>query len=94
MIKVILQMKHRQLAPSIHSDEANANIEFKESPFYLQHGLSEWESSPDQPRRALVNSFGAGGVNACVVLEEYQEPVSPETRQGSRPLCVCAFCQE
>ena len=67
--KVILQFQHRQLVPSIHSDEVNPNIEFDDSPFYLQHGLTPWASS--QPRRALVNSFGAGGVNACVVLEEY-----------------------
>ncbi|HEY6184932.1 MAG TPA: type I polyketide synthase, partial [Terriglobales bacterium] len=69
--KVILQLKHQQLAPSIYSDDVNTNIEFKNSPFYLQHGLSEWKSSSAHPRRALVNSFGAGGVNACVVLEEY-----------------------
>jgi acyl transferase domain-containing protein len=85
MAKVILQLKHQQLAPSIHSDEANPNIELKESPFYLQHGLSEWKSSPAHPRRALVNSFGAGGVNACVILEEYQRPGSPDHRQEAGP---------
>ena len=69
LAKVILQMKHQQLAPSIHSDEVNPDIEFRESPFYLQHGLSEWASS--LPRRALINSFGAGGVNACLIVEEY-----------------------
>ncbi|HET8891422.1 MAG TPA: SDR family NAD(P)-dependent oxidoreductase [Candidatus Angelobacter sp.] len=79
--KVILQMKHRQLAPSIHSDEANPNIEIKQSPFYLQHGLSEWKSSAAHPRRALVNSFGAGGVNACVILEEHEVP---EASNGTR----------
>ncbi len=76
LAKVILQIKHGQLAPSIYSDKANPDIEFKESPFYLQHGLSEWESSPIYPRRALINSFGAGGVNACVILEEYEKPRS------------------
>ncbi len=85
MAKVILQMEHRQLAPSIYSDLPNPNIEFEESPFYLQHGLSEWESSPDHPRRALVNSFGAGGVNACVVLEEYETPSSVDDWQEGGP---------
>jgi polyketide synthase PksL len=74
LAKIILQMQHGLLAPSIHSDEVNPNIEFDDSPFYLQHELAEWKASPDHPRRALVNSFGAGGVNACVVVEEYQEP--------------------
>jgi polyketide synthase PksL len=85
MTKVILQMKYRQLAPSIYSDDVNDNIEFNGSPFYLQHGLSEWESSPAHPRRALVNSFGAGGVNACVVLEEYQDPNVAEIRRETGP---------
>ena len=88
LAKVILQMEHRQLAPSIHSDEANPNIEFKESPFYLQHGLSEWESSPVHPRRALINSFGAGGVNACVILEEYEKTGSPHYGREAGP---CLF---
>jgi acyl transferase domain-containing protein len=88
MAKVILQMKHRQLAPSIYSDEVNPDIEFKESPFYLQHGLSEWKSPAAYPRRALVNSFGAGGVNACVVLEEYGKKTSSHGQQETGP---CLF---
>jgi polyketide synthase PksL len=74
LAKVILQMKHRQLAPSLHSDPANPDIDFQQSPFYLQHQLAAWASSPGQPRRALINAFGAGGVNACVILEEYEGP--------------------
>jgi polyketide synthase PksN len=85
LAKVILQLKHRQLAPSICSDEANPHIDFKESPFYLQHGLSEWESPPVHPRRALINSFGAGGVNACAILEEYEEPSSSDDWQEAGP---------
>jgi acyl transferase domain-containing protein len=79
LAKVILQMKHQQLAPSIHSDEVNPDIEFGESPFYLQHGLSEWVSS--FPRRALINSFGAGGVNACLIVEDYR---NTSLSQGAR----------
>jgi acyl transferase domain-containing protein len=88
LAKVILQMKHRQLAPSIHSDEMNPDIEFSGSPFYLQHGLSEWASSPDRPRRALINSFGAGGVNACLILEEY---VNTSVPQNARSAGRCVF---
>ncbi|HKO58101.1 MAG TPA: SDR family NAD(P)-dependent oxidoreductase [Thermoanaerobaculia bacterium] len=80
--KVILQMEHRQLAPSINAGVRNPNIEFGDSPFYLQDALAEWPSS-GQPRRALVNSFGAGGVNACVVLEE--SPNAPAARTESGP---------
>jgi acyl transferase domain-containing protein len=87
LAKVILQMKHQQLTPSIHSDEMNPDIEFMESPFYLQHGLSEWASSPGRPRRALINSFGAGGVNACLVVEEYRNAGVPQDARAAGP-CV------
>jgi len=86
--KILLQMKHRQLAPTIHSDEVNPNIEFERSPFYLQHGLSPWEPSSSHPRRALINSFGAGGVNACIVLEEYEQRRAPAQSPVAGPHLV------
>jgi polyketide synthase PksL len=69
--KVLLQMRHRQFVPSIHSEPVNQNIEFDRTPFRLLNRLESWDVAPDQRRRALVNAFGAGGVNACLVLEEY-----------------------
>ncbi|HEX8611503.1 MAG TPA: SDR family NAD(P)-dependent oxidoreductase [Telluria sp.] len=72
--KILLQFKHQQIAPTIHSDIVNPNIDFANSPFYLQHALAPWVSKDGQARRALINSFGAGGVNACLILEEYQRP--------------------
>ncbi|MCG8337864.1 MAG: type I polyketide synthase, partial [Proteobacteria bacterium] len=76
--KILLQLKHRQLVPTIHSSEINPNIDFAQSPFYLQHELSDWAYSPLNPRRALVNSFGAGGVNACMVIEEVEQSLVGE----------------
>ena len=86
--KVLLQMKHRQLAPTIHADAVNPNIEFERSPFYLQRELADWTPAPSHPRRALVNSFGAGGVNACVVLEEYVPAQAPQPVAAGPQLIV------
>jgi polyketide synthase PksL len=72
--KILLQFKHREIAPTIHSEQVNPNIDFANSPFYLQHRLAAWEAPAGQPRRAMINSFGAGGVNACLILEEYDAP--------------------
>ncbi|WP_438426452.1 SDR family NAD(P)-dependent oxidoreductase [Aquimarina macrocephali] len=83
--KVLLQMKHQQLVPTINSDEINPNINFKESPFYLQHKLTPWESPSGNPRRALINSFGAGGVNACLILEEYRNVKAEEVYPKEGP---------
>jgi len=85
--KILLQMKHGQLAPSIHSEQVNPNIDFEASPCFLQRGLSPWPASPDHPRRAIINSFGAGGVNACVVLEEHAQ-VAAERSPPAGPYLV------
>lgn len=85
--KVLLQLKHRQLAPSLHSQQLNQNINFANTPFAVQQQLADWPRpvleidgvSKEYPRIAGVSSFGAGGVNAHVVIEEYipQQPVRP-----------------
>ena len=69
--KILMQLKHRKIAPSIHCDEINPNIDFRDTPFYPVRELKDWHSPQGVPRRALINSLGAGGVNACVILEEF-----------------------
>ncbi|WP_406012013.1 SDR family NAD(P)-dependent oxidoreductase [Streptomyces sp. NBC_00984] len=69
LTKVLLQLRYRQLVPSLHADEPNPNIDFASTPFRLQRELSPWHS--DGPRIAAVSSFGAGGSNAHLIVEEY-----------------------
>lgn len=68
MIKTVLALEHRQLPPTLHFTEANPEIDFPSTPFYVNTELREWVS--DGPRRAGVMSTGMGGTNAHVVLEE------------------------
>ncbi len=82
--KILLQFKHRQIAPTIHSERVNPNIDFEHSPFQLQHALSPWEAPAGQPLRALVNSFGAGGVNSCLILEAHEAPRAPQVPEGDK----------
>lgn len=80
LTKVLLQMKNKQLVPSLHSDELNSLIEFKDSPFQVQHELENWKCPVIKedgikkiyPRRAGISAFGAGGVNTHIILEEYE----------------------
>lgn len=69
--KVLLQLQHNKIAPSIHSDQLNKNIDFSKTPFYVQRDLIEWKSQDQQPRVAAISSFGAGGSNAHLVIEEF-----------------------
>ena len=93
LTKVLLQMKHKQLVPSIHAETLNPGIPFADSPFYVQHQLMEWkqvlmvENGEEKryPRRAGVSSFGAGGANAHIILEEYEEPRLSFSLEASIP---------
>jgi 3-oxoacyl-(acyl-carrier-protein) synthase/aryl carrier-like protein len=79
LAKVVLQLRHRRLVPTISTAPLNPRISFERSPFFLQQDHAEWQqpssSSTQQaqrhPRRALINSYGAGGSNVCMVIEEY-----------------------
>ncbi|WP_316524142.1 SDR family NAD(P)-dependent oxidoreductase [Kitasatospora brasiliensis] len=73
LTKVLLQFAHRTLVPSLHSAELNPNIDFDRSPFRVQRELAPWPGD-DRPRRAGLSSFGAGGANAHLVLEESPNP--------------------
>ncbi|MCB2360141.1 SDR family NAD(P)-dependent oxidoreductase [Clostridium estertheticum] len=75
--KVLLQLKNKQIAPSLHSTTLNPNIDFINTPFVVQQSLQEWKrpivNGKEVPRRAGISSFGAGGSNAYILIEEYQD---------------------
>ena len=70
LIKTVQALKHRLLPPSLHFEQPNPQIDFANSPFYVNTTLSEWQPIDGMPRRAAVSSFGIGGTNAHVILEE------------------------
>ncbi|MGH8077465.1 MAG: phosphopantetheine-binding protein, partial [Lysobacter sp.] len=75
LTKVILQMKHRQIVPSLHSERLNPNIDFGTTAFEVNQRLRDWDApvidGRPLPRIAGLSSFGAGGSNAHFVIEEY-----------------------
>jgi len=80
IIKTVLALKHRQIPPHLHYETPNPKIDFGNSPFYVNTDLSAWETDR-LPRRAGVNSFGVGGTNAHVVLEEAPVGASQAARR-------------
>ncbi len=86
LIKTILALKHKEIPPSLHFEKPNPNIDFENSPFYVNSKLSEWKSD-GSPRRAGVSSFGVGGTNAHVIVQE--APVlEPSNASRSHQLLV------
>ncbi len=82
LIKTVLALKHRMQPPSLHFEQPNPQIDFANSPFYVNHTLTEWKTGEQAARRAGVSSFGIGGTNAHVVLEEAP---TVESSGSSRP---------
>jgi len=74
VLKVLLALRYKKIPPSLNYREANRHIDFKNSPFYVNTQLVDWNSRPGQPRRAAVSSFGYSGTNAHLVIEEAPEP--------------------
>ncbi|MCW3466425.1 beta-ketoacyl synthase N-terminal-like domain-containing protein [Chitinophaga nivalis] len=85
LTKVILQLYHRQLVPSLLRGTMNPDIDLTNGYFYLQRSLTPWEEKKAVvagatvvlPRRATISSYAAGGANAHLILEEYITPVAP-----------------
>ncbi|HMD83202.1 MAG TPA: SDR family NAD(P)-dependent oxidoreductase [Terriglobia bacterium] len=89
LIKTVLALKHKLLPPSLHFEQPNREIDFANTPFYVNARLAEWNSG-GLPRRAGVSSFGIGGTNAHVILEE--APVRELVRsEVERPLHLLAL---
>ena len=81
IIKVLMQLKHKTLAPSLHAETLNPNIDFNTTPFYVQRELAPWPRLRDGQgnaiaRRAGVTSIGAGGVNSHMIIEEHSAPLA------------------
>ncbi|MHC5857709.1 type I polyketide synthase [Nostoc sp.] len=88
LIKTVMALKDKMIPPSLHFEQPNPEIDFTNSPFYVNTKLSEWETN-GTPRRAGVSSFGIGGTNAHVILEE--APVI-EPSSTSRPWQLLLLC--
>ena len=84
LLKAVLALHHKVLPPTIKVDEPSADLELDSSPFYLNTTARPWTRSPDHPRRASVSSFGFGGTNFHVTLEEYRRSAGSRAQPASR----------
>ncbi|HEX8353071.1 MAG TPA: type I polyketide synthase, partial [Pyrinomonadaceae bacterium] len=90
LIKTVLALRNKELPPSLHFERPNPQIDFENSPFYVNAELKPWETRGGAPRRAGVSSFGIGGTNAHVVLEEAPARTSGTTARPWQLLVLSA----
>ncbi len=74
LFKTVLALHHKALPPTIKVDRPNPHLEIEKSPFYLSTRARPWVAAKGTPRRASVSSFGFGGTNFHVTVEEYTGP--------------------
>ncbi|MDP8242502.1 MAG: SDR family NAD(P)-dependent oxidoreductase [Candidatus Hinthialibacter antarcticus] len=69
LIKTVMALEHGVIPPSLHFQKPNSQIDFDGGPFFVADKRAEWKTD-GAPRRASVSSFGIGGTNVHIVLEE------------------------
>ncbi len=72
LLKAVLSLKHKELAPSIHFVKPNDKIDFIDTAVYVNDRLTKWDVN-NTARRCGISSFGFSGTNCHVVLEEAPE---------------------
>lgn len=92
LMKVLFALQHQTLPPTANVQQPAEQLTAADSPFRVLSRAEPWprRTSPDGqqiPRRATINAFGFGGINAHVLIEEWNKPASatnPQEAPGGR----------
>ena len=79
LLKTLLALKEQTLPPTAGFCKANPNMGMEQSPFEVLSQSRPWNAPAHRPRRAAVSAFGFGGINAHLLLEEWQPQLSSNT---------------
>ncbi|MFJ7887265.1 condensation domain-containing protein [Lysinibacillus xylanilyticus] len=93
LVKCILSLKHKRLPASLYFNSPNKDIDFIDSPVYVNDAMKEWETN-NSPRRCGVSSFGMSGSNCHIVLEEAMDELPAETRSETNLFVLSAKSEE
>ena len=92
LLKAVLTVKNKAIPASLHFETPNENIDFPELNLKVVTELTPLETR-EAPHLVGVNSFGFGGANAHVLIEEYKPKTSvaeSTTTPSMPPLLVSA----
>ncbi len=89
LIKTALALHHQVLPPTIGCEQPNPELGLERTPFYINTETRPWIHGGAEPRRAGINAFGFGGINAHAVLEEWDgEPTERHRAQWDSEVCI------
>ncbi|OSC70108.1 beta keto-acyl synthase, partial [Streptomyces sp. 4F] len=89
LLKTVMALHHQILPPTVKVERPASVLRKRDSPFYVNTEARPWVRPPGHPRRASVSSFGFGGSNFHVTLEEHVPSAGPG-RQAWRSRCAPA----
>ena len=81
VVKAVLSLEHGVMPPVVHFDRPNPNIDFENSPFFVVGAPSRLLGNGTPPRVG-VSSFGVGGTNSHLILEQAPSSSKRETKQA------------
>ncbi|RVU83382.1 SDR family NAD(P)-dependent oxidoreductase [Leucothrix sargassi] len=96
LLKAVLTVKNKAIPASLHFDTPNENIDFSGLNLEVVTELTPLETR-EQPHLVGVNSFGFGGANAHVLIEEYKpanKVVPTNAPEETPPLVISARSNE
>ena len=71
LLKTVYALRDQVLPPTVNFGKPNPNIDFDALPFYVNTELQPWQANGHDVRTAGVSSFGFGGTNFHVVVQEH-----------------------
>lgn len=94
LIKTTLALHHRTIPASLHFNHANPAVNFAGGPFYVNAATAPWKGRDGSPLTAGVSSFGIGGTNVHMVLQEAPVVNSSAQDRGHQVFRISAASQE
>lgn len=90
--KVLLMLKWQKLVPSLHSQNLNPKLPLDRLAMTIQQDYDAWPKLQNgSALRAAISSFGAGGANAHIILDQPPEmPVESKSVSGPMLLTLSA----
>ncbi len=87
LIKVILMLYYKKIPPQINFEKPNPKLRIEKTPFSIKTSLQAWKKQ-NHPRRAIISSFGIGGTNSHLSLEEFSAPSSKIQPSSKKPQLI------
>jgi acyl transferase domain-containing protein/thioesterase domain-containing protein len=92
LIKIALSAYHKKIPATIHYNEPNPNIDFKNSPFFVVDKTIEW--TENKPLIMGISSFGVGGTNAHLIVENFDQKKLTQNKVSNPQIIVVSAKSE